>query len=138
VSITGYGRAGDDGARVAFGDDAAVAGGLVADDDDGQPVFAGDAIADPLTGLHAAIGALVAIEEGGGVIVDVAMRDVAAHVAGDRSARCAPFRVERTRSDGWELVAGGVRQPVLTPRAPHVDARAAALGEHTASVLAAR
>ena len=39
--------------RPAFGDDAAVAGGLVGSGADG-PVFCGDAIADPLTGLEAA------------------------------------------------------------------------------------
>ena len=42
VSITGYGRTGDAAARVAFGDDAAVAGGLVAGragrPGDGRPV----------------------------------------------------------------------------------------------------
>ncbi|MDT5321189.1 MAG: hypothetical protein QOD88_3711, partial [Mycobacterium sp.] len=39
--------------RAAFGDDAAVAGGLVGAAADG-PVFCGDAIADPLSGLEAA------------------------------------------------------------------------------------
>jgi crotonobetainyl-CoA:carnitine CoA-transferase CaiB-like acyl-CoA transferase len=52
VRITGHGRTAGAN-RVAFGDDAAVAGGLVAWDAHG-PVFAGDAIADPLTGLFAA------------------------------------------------------------------------------------
>src|SRR4029079_1464169 len=47
VSITGLGRDSD---RVAFGDDAAVAGGLVAWDESG-PSFAVDAVADPLTGM---------------------------------------------------------------------------------------
>ncbi|HTN81235.1 MAG TPA: CoA transferase, partial [Acidimicrobiales bacterium] len=51
LSITGFGRAHN---RVAFGDDAAVAGGLVARDDGGAPLFCGDALADPLAGLHAA------------------------------------------------------------------------------------
>ena len=39
--------------RVALGDDAAAAGGLVGWVDDG-PVFLADAVADPLTGLVAA------------------------------------------------------------------------------------
>ena len=39
--------------RVAFGDDAAAAGGLVAWDEQG-PMFVADAVADPLTGLAAA------------------------------------------------------------------------------------
>ena len=53
VSITAYGRQGASGPRVGFGDDAAAAGGLVAWSDE-SPVFCGDAIADPLTGLTAA------------------------------------------------------------------------------------
>ena len=51
-SITATGRA---STRVGFGDDVAAGAGLVADDADGMPVFCGDAIADPLTGLTAAV-----------------------------------------------------------------------------------
>jgi crotonobetainyl-CoA:carnitine CoA-transferase CaiB-like acyl-CoA transferase len=136
VSITGYGRSDGPLERAAFGDDAAVAGGLVAYDDAGAPVFAADAVADPLTGLHAALGALVAIEAGGGVIVDVAMRDVAAHAMGGCSAPAPSFTVERTGPDSWDVVAGEVRQPVVAPVAPVIEGRAPALGAHTASVLA--
>ena len=53
LRITGYGTEAGSAERVAFGDDAAVAGGLVGYDGAG-PVFVGDAIADPLTGLEAA------------------------------------------------------------------------------------
>ncbi|WP_211247418.1 CoA transferase [Cryptosporangium arvum] len=77
ISITGYGR--DDAEqRVAFGDDAAVAGGLLAEAPDGSPVFCGDAIADPLTGLFAAAAALASVRAGGGHLLDVAMAGVAA------------------------------------------------------------
>lgn len=77
VSITGYGRFGDMANRVAFGDDAAVAGGLVAYDADGDPIFCGDAIADPLSGLVAAASTWRSIESGGGHLVEVAMAAVA-------------------------------------------------------------
>jgi predicted amidohydrolase YtcJ len=87
VSITGYGRA-DPDQRVAFGDDAAVAGGLVATAPDGTPVFVGDAIADPLTGLYAALAAAACAAAGGGRLVDVAMAGVSADVA--RPAHGAP------------------------------------------------
>lgn len=79
LRISGYGSRHP--ARVAFGDDAAVAGGLVGMHHDG-PVFCGDAIADPLTGLAATAAALDALSRGGGVIVDVSIAAVAATYAG--------------------------------------------------------
>jgi crotonobetainyl-CoA:carnitine CoA-transferase CaiB-like acyl-CoA transferase len=78
IRISGYGSAQPE--RVAFGDDAAVAGGLVLCHGDG-PAFCGDAIADPLTGLEAAAAVLAALDSGGGVIVDVSMAAVAATYA---------------------------------------------------------
>lgn len=78
VSITGYGRTGPWADRVAFGDDAAAAAGLVARNPTGAPLFCGDAIADPLTGLHAAVAALAMLAAGRGGLVDAALRDVAA------------------------------------------------------------
>jgi crotonobetainyl-CoA:carnitine CoA-transferase CaiB-like acyl-CoA transferase len=78
VSITGYGREID---RVAFGDDAAAAGGLVAWDEEG-PCFAADAVADPLSGVAAAAAVEQCLQEGGRWIVDVAMARVAAHAIG--------------------------------------------------------
>lgn len=77
VSITGYGRSQPD--LVALGDDAAVAGGLVGWSD-GEPVFCADAIADPLIGVVAALGATGSLASGGGHLIDVAMRDVACGV----------------------------------------------------------
>lgn len=76
VAITGYGRTGPWAQRPAFGDDAAAAAGLVAWDEYG-PVPAGDAIADPLAGLHAAVAATAALADDHAWMVDLAMRDVA-------------------------------------------------------------
>jgi len=86
VSITGYGYAGEWRDRVAFGDDAAAAGGLaVAAGDLHSPVFVGDAPADPLSGLHAAHAAAACLRDDVGAFVDVSMRDAVAHaVASDR------------------------------------------------------
>lgn len=81
VSITGYGRSGGAADKVAFGDDAAVAGGLVARDDDGLPVFCADAVADPMSGLSAAAAALRSVDEGGGHLIEVAMAAVAKRLA---------------------------------------------------------
>jgi crotonobetainyl-CoA:carnitine CoA-transferase CaiB-like acyl-CoA transferase len=84
ISITGYGRDRD---RVAFGDDAAAAGGLLAWDEHG-PCFAADAVADPLAGVAAAAAAAESLVAGGRWILDVAMAGVAAHVAGTDAGRC--------------------------------------------------
>ncbi len=73
IQITGHGRESN---RIAFGDDAAVAGGLVAWDRNG-PVFAGDAMADPLTGILAALAALACVSAGGAWIIELPMVAVA-------------------------------------------------------------
>ncbi|MEZ5183245.1 MAG: CoA transferase [Acidimicrobiales bacterium] len=78
ISITGHGRGSP---RVAFGDDAAVAGGLVAWTD-GEPRFAGDALADPLAGLAGAAAALEALVAGRRALLDVPLAQVAAAAAG--------------------------------------------------------
>ncbi|MCB0995024.1 MAG: CoA transferase [Acidimicrobiales bacterium] len=88
VSITGYGRTGPWSDRVAFGDDAGAAGGLVVMNDDRAPWFVGDAVADPITGIAAAIAALAGLAQGRGRLFDVAMRETVAHlVAGSPPAR---------------------------------------------------
>jgi hypothetical protein len=78
VSVTGYGRSLPGGEWVGFGDDTAVAAGLTACGP-GSPLFCGDAIADPLTGLHAALAALASWRLGGGALLDLSLRDVVAH-----------------------------------------------------------
>jgi hypothetical protein len=80
LSITGYGRTGPDADAVAFGDDAAVAGGLVVWDEEG-PCFCADAIADPAAGLVAAAATLAALATEQRWTLDVAMCDVAARLA---------------------------------------------------------
>jgi hypothetical protein len=137
LSISGYGRDEPEPGRVAFGDDAAVAAGLAwpADGDDG-PVFCGDAIADPLTGLHAALAALAVWRAGGGQRVDLALRDVAAFAAsGDDAARGVEVEA---RGDGHVVRAGGGEAPVRAPRARATRGRAAPLGADTRRVLEAQ
>jgi hypothetical protein len=81
AAITGYGWGEATAARVAFGDDAAAAGGLVRWTREREPRFLGDALSDPVTGLAAAAGALAAVIAGGGVLIDVAMARCAAAAA---------------------------------------------------------
>lgn len=85
ISITAAGRASN---RVGFGDDVAAAAGLVATDDDGGPLFVGDAIADPLTGLTAAACALTSPSTG--VLWDVPMAGVIAATLDGTPSRPAP------------------------------------------------
>ncbi|MGV9713856.1 CoA transferase [Gordonia sp. NPDC003424] len=81
VSITARGR---DSQRIGFGDDVAACAGLVATDQSG-PMFVGDAIADPLTGLTAAALAMSDTNDTG-VLWDVSMAAVVAEtLAGDDS-----------------------------------------------------
>ena len=47
----------------------------------GGPCFVGDAVADPLTGMVAAALVIDAVGRGGGVTLDVALREVARSAA---------------------------------------------------------
>jgi hypothetical protein len=116
VSITGHGRAGEAANRVAFGDDAAAAGGLVVWRN-GIPLFCADAIADPLTGLTAADACLHALAEGGRWLLDVSMSAVSSAFSGPS----LPVPRELT---------------VAHPHARPVESPAPPLGSDTARVLA--
>jgi len=125
VAITGHGWSSD---RVGFGDDAAVAGGLVAwDPGDGAPRFAADAVADPLCGALAARAALDAWSVGGRWFVDASLAGAAATVAASGPAEAA-----RGSDPSWTLDGVEVRTPVAR-RAPGPGP---ALGADTESVLA--
>jgi len=76
VMITGYGTEPGDADRVAFGDDAAAAGGLIVRDERG-PCFCADAVADPVTGLAASAAVLRALADGGEHLLVASMADVA-------------------------------------------------------------
>ncbi len=80
LRITGHGTEGQRADWVAFGDDAAVSGGLVRGSDD-DPTFCGDAIADPLTGLEAALEVARSLSRGGGELIEMSMAAVAATYA---------------------------------------------------------
>lgn len=82
LRISGYG---EDSTRPAFGDDAAVAGGLVGAGGR-RPVFCGDAIADPLTGLEATSAVAQSLSRGGGELIHVSMAGIAAGYAALDSA----------------------------------------------------
>ena len=76
VSITAYGRGGDEEMRIGFGDDIAAGAGLLAWDCD-EPLPAGDALADPLAGITAAAAVVAALRRPTGCLLDVSMHDIA-------------------------------------------------------------
>jgi crotonobetainyl-CoA:carnitine CoA-transferase CaiB-like acyl-CoA transferase len=131
VSITAAGRGSD---RVGFGDDVAAGAGLVAWTGEGTPVFVGDAIADPLTGLTAAVLAMSAPGDSSGVLWDVAMADVVAATLpeGPQTAALAA----RRGASSWVLDTPDGPQPVQPPHRREPPAgEVAAPGAHTGEVL---
>ena len=138
VSLTGYGRWGQGANWIAFGDDAGVAAGLATATGaaTGTPMFCADAIPDPLTGMHAAVAALASWKRGGGELIDVALCSVAAHaLAFGRQRRDTMAEVHERSSGGWEVVADGERQVVVSPRARAAADVSRPLGADTDTVL---
>jgi len=134
ISITGHGRQGPGADWVAFGDDGAVAGGLsqVLWDVSGRAMFCADAIADPLTGLHAALAAWVAYQHGGGRLYSLALAEVVAY--GIQFADLGDAQACHARAGEW---AGRIaRADVTRPRARGTVASARRFGADTAEVLA--
>lgn len=120
LSLTAYGRYGDAAGWLGFGDDVAVAGGLAwaMAQGWGEPLFAGDALADPLTGIVAALAGWASWCAGGGVLVSVAMVDVVADAL-------ALYRPEAAELARWQALAEGDRAPMLPVRAAAGPAPAA-------------
>jgi crotonobetainyl-CoA:carnitine CoA-transferase CaiB-like acyl-CoA transferase len=122
LGISGYGRAAPGRDWVAFGDDAAVAGGIAAltGQPGGPPLFCADAYADPVSGLFGAIAVLACLAGDEAWLVDLSMRDVVAHLL-DGASRSEPGATPSVTAEPPPL-------PVAPGPAP-------ALGEHTRTVL---
>lgn len=162
VSITAYGRRGAQGNWAGFGDDVAMAAGAGVDAgvgaDAGEstgearrpathgeaPVFCGDAIADPLTGLHAAVAALARWQTGRGALLDISLYAVTrSALAAGREGASPPeiqARVEAASAPNaapnpkanWRVVTANGSENVAAPRARAPRGRAAALGADNA------
>jgi len=134
IGISGHGRGEPQENWVAYGDDAAVAAGLsqLMHQASGLRLICGDAIADPLTGLHAALAAWASYRQGGGRLLSLALSRVAAHcIAFDLPESSAALR---ERQEQWTALAQ--RSGVRPPQARQASATAHALGADTAAVLA--
>lgn len=130
ISITGYGRDAANGQRIAYGDDAAVAAGLSAAlfASCGEWLFCGDAIADPLTGMHAALAGWAAWQQGGGCLLDISLAKVVRHCVIQPALPLWPVIRRGGAGDDWWLQLDGSQHPVAWPGARPVQTRAAALG----------
>ncbi len=153
LSITGYGRSEPEGSWVAFGDDAAAAAGLPwatsrfnarLRGTPPTPMFCGDAIADPLSGLYAAPAVLASWLSGESRLLDVSLCGVVQHVM--RMAHGPPWSreatgtegevfVEANGTDGWQVRLGDETQRVEPPRVRPSASHAPALGADTEAVL---
>ena len=105
ISITGYGRDEPHGDWVAFGDDAGVAAGLshMMHAATGSYEIAGDAIADPLTGIHAALAGWQHWRAGRGGLVELSLRDVVAGCLDDE-LNAFGDAVSRGLAEWWSSV----------------------------------
>lgn len=156
ASITGYGREHE---WIAFGDDAAAAAGLAfdpdSDSDRSRPRFCADAIADPLTGLIAAVAMLGLHARGRGGLLSLALAEVAAwaaepvyanddpvedpaeiasHNDADRRVATLTLPLEERRS-AWGVVDASGWTAVAAPRARPGDGRAPALAAPTKALV---
>jgi crotonobetainyl-CoA:carnitine CoA-transferase CaiB-like acyl-CoA transferase len=141
ISLTGYGREEPGAQWIAYGDDAGVAGGLSAlmAQVSGRRLIVGDAIADPLTGLHAALagwaGYLRATVTGVGAgLVSVPLSSVV--------SRCAAFETPltvnalRQRWDSWGQWLHDARCEPAAPRGRRPASNMPRLGADNAVVFA--
>jgi hypothetical protein len=133
LAISGYGRTEPEAEWIALGDDAGVAAGLthILAECSERMLFCADAIADPLTGLHAALVAWHSFKEGGGRGLTVALSDVVAR--GIAFAAPADGACWGARAAQWRSCVSP--EDIRAPTARPVDASARALGADSAAHL---
>jgi len=96
--LTAYGQSEN---RIGFGDDIGISAGfatIMAQAHD-EPCFVGDAIADPVNGLHLALALQAGLNQGGGLVIDLSMRDVLRYAMGD-----VPQDITQIAKD-WQAMA---------------------------------
>ena len=109
--LTAYGQSEN---RIGFGDDIGISAGLasVMEAAHDQPCFVGDAIADPVNGLHLALALQASLNQGGGVVIDLAMRDVLRYAMGN-----VPTDMKFTAQE-WQSIAEHDKAPLYPFRIP--------------------
>lgn len=121
ISITGHGRGEPQAGWIAFGDDAGVGAGLsgLMQEVTGEPLICGDAIGDPLTGLHAALAAWSSYRSGGGRLLALSLDEVLKHCVGfalPDSADALRDRHNRWHRLALQSGAATLGPPTLRPR----------------------
>lgn len=124
--LTAYGR---DENRIGFGDDIGVSAGLssVMERAYDEAFFVGDAIADPVNGLHLALAILSFYQKGGGAILDITMRDVLRFAMGDFPENLKVVTRE------WESISSSDISPLYSMRRSKGEVKA--LGADTADIV---
>jgi len=115
--LTAYGQTEN---RIGFGDDIGISAGLAAimQQGHGEACFVGDAIADPVNGLHLALALQASLNQGGGMVIDLSMRDVLRYAMGD-----VPQDLVQTAKD-WQAMADKDDAALYPPRDPLGDVKA--------------
>jgi hypothetical protein len=113
LSITAHGRSSD---AVGFGDDVAASAGLVIRSEKGPLLPAGDAIADPLTGVAAAVAGWDSLLSERAQLIDVSMRHVTAETLGGDCSAASPIEAEPGPEGSWRIDTGDGVVRVEPPR----------------------
>ena len=77
-----------------------------------EPCFVGDAIADPVNGLHLALAIQAMLNQGGGAVIDLSMRDVLRYAMGDVPENLGSI------AKSWQKIAEDNQTPLYEMRTP--------------------
>ena len=133
LTVTGHGATGEQANWTGIGHDCGVAGGLARElaRVSGEPAYVGDALADPLTGITAAIEGWRAYRGSNATRIAFAMSAIVARALGEERAHDAATL-------DAELRAWGAAEGRLFPKIPRREMRGEvrALGADTSAWLA--
>lgn len=134
ISITGYGRCDSQANWIAFGDDAAIAAGLsqIMYEACAEWCVVGDAISDPLTGLHAALAAWASWQVGGGHLIALSLCQTVAHCIAATAPEDLNFK---RRYEEWHRYLRQHDIAPLPPRGRTAVSSAAFLGADNQRLL---
>lgn len=114
VSISGFGQTGPDSRRALFDAIAQASSGLmsITGEPDGSPMLTGTYVADYVTGMQAALGAMAAIMHrratGEGQLVDVASLDATFSILGTRLIAQLMLGLQMPRNGSRDLLTAPV------------------------------